>query len=112
VLERVREIGTMLAVGMKSRKIVALFVLEGMVLGAIGGAVGVAIGFAAVQIMALVGIDLPAPGSTTSSIIHPFIAPAYLLRVLAMATFGSGLATLWPAIRASLLKPVEALQHL
>src|SRR5205814_9390082 len=74
VLERVREIGTMLAVGMRRRQIVSLFVLEGMVLGALGGAIGVAIGFLAVHLMAQVGIDLPAPGSTTASVIHPFIS--------------------------------------
>jgi putative ABC transport system permease protein len=112
VLERVREIGTMLAVGMKRRQIVGLFLLEGMTLGLVGGVIGVLIGFLAVQVMGSLGINLPAPGSTTTSILHPFIGLPYMVRACFLATVGSGLATLWPAVRASRLRPVEALQSL
>ncbi len=112
VLERVREIGTMLAVGTRRYQVVTLFMLEGVVLGAIGGALGVSLGFVAVQWMAHHGIALPAPGSTTESIIRPFVPASYLLRSFALATIGSGLATLWPARQASKLRPVEALQSL
>jgi putative ABC transport system permease protein len=57
-----------------------------------------------------VGIELPAPGASTASVIRPFVPFLYLVRTLAMATFGAALATLWPAFRASRPRPVEALQ--
>src|SRR5207249_9905537 len=44
VFERVREIGTMLAVGVRRRQILWLFVLEAAVLGAIGGVLGAVLG--------------------------------------------------------------------
>lgn len=111
VLERVREIGTMLAVGMRRRQVVALFVLEGVVLGLLGGALGVGLGFAVVQWLSHVGIHLAVPGASLESVIRPYIAAPFLLRALGLATVGSALATLWPALRASGLRPVEALQH-
>jgi putative ABC transport system permease protein len=88
-----------------------LFLLEGMVLGAVGGALGVLLGAAAVKVMARAGIPLPAPGATVPSILHPTVEAAYLLRAMMMATCGAALATLWPAQRASKLRPVEALHR-
>ncbi|MFL5322460.1 MAG: ABC transporter permease, partial [Myxococcaceae bacterium] len=109
VLERVREIGTMLAVGMRRRQITMLFLLEGAVLGAVGGALGVLLGAVIVTVMNHKGIPLPAPGATTPSIVKPFVPVAFLVRSLLFATVGAGLAALWPAWRASRLRPVEAL---
>lgn len=110
VLERTREIGTMLAVGMRRRKIVTLFLAEGLVIGAIGGALGLILGYSIVLWLHHVGIPLPAPGATVPSIIRPFVSNRFLLTALLGTPLGAGLATLWPAWRASRLRPVEALQ--
>lgn len=111
VLERVREIGTMLAVGMKRLQVVQLFVAEGLVLGAIGGAVGLLLGVSWVMIMNRIGILIPAPGASVDSIVRPDIAPLFVVRVFAQATVGAMLAALWPAWHAARLRPVEALSH-
>jgi putative ABC transport system permease protein len=110
VLERVREIGTMLAVGMKRRQIVGLFLLEGMVLGFIGGVLGLMFGVAVTVWAGHVGIELPAPGATVSAILRPTITAGYLVEALVQAVLGATIAALWPAFRASALRPVEALQ--
>jgi putative ABC transport system permease protein len=110
VLERTREIGTMLAVGMRRRQIVSLFLTEGAVLGVLGGTLGLLLGFLAVQIAHSKGIPLPAPGATVDSIVRPFVGPKFLIGALVGAPLGASLATLWPAWRASRLRPVEALQ--
>jgi putative ABC transport system permease protein len=55
------------------------------------------------------GILLPSPGANVDSIIRPFVPLMYLGRAVAMAAVGAGLAALWPAWRASRLRPVEAL---
>lgn len=110
VLERVREIGTMLAVGMKRRQIVSLFLLEGMALGFIGGVIGLAFGAAVTAWAGHVGIELPAPGATVSAMLRPTITARYLIEALVQAVLGATIAALWPAFRASALRPVEALQ--
>lgn len=110
VLERVREIGTMLAVGMRRRQIIQLFVLEGLVIGVVGGLAGVLLGSVIVTILGHVGIPLPAPGAAVPSIVRPFLTPFYFVAALAGVPVGAALACLWPAWRASRLRPVEALQ--
>jgi putative ABC transport system permease protein len=110
VLERTREIGTMLAVGMRRRQIVLLFLTEGVVIGAVGAALGLLVGWAAVLYWHHHGIALPAPGATVDSIVRPTVSTRFIIGALFGTPAGAALATLWPAWRASLLRPVEALQ--
>jgi putative ABC transport system permease protein len=110
VLERTREIGTMLAVGMRRRQIVQLFLLEGAVIGAVGATLGLIVGFTLVSIAHQKGIPLPSPGATVPSILRPFVSPRFIVGAFIGTPLGAALATLWPAYRASLLRPVEALQ--
>ncbi|MFL5349257.1 MAG: ABC transporter permease [Hyalangium sp.] len=109
VLERVREIGTMLAVGMRRRSIIALFLLVGWVLGLAGGVLGAMVGGAVTWWLHQRGILLPSPGANADSIIRPFVPLTYVARAVVTAAVGAGLAALWPAWRASRLRPVEAL---
>lgn len=111
VLERVREIGTMLAVGMKRAQIVQLFLLEGAVTGVVGGVVGILFGVALVYAMNRAGVELPAPGAKVASIIHPSVEPIFVVRTLVQAVIGAALAAIIPARRAAQLRPVEALAH-
>ncbi|MBX7114882.1 MAG: FtsX-like permease family protein [Myxococcaceae bacterium] len=110
VLERVREIGTMLAVGMRRVQIIQLFVMEGLVIGIVGGLLGIALGYLIVTLAGHIGIPLPAPGAAVPSVVKPFITPLYLVSALVGVPVGASLACLWPAWRASRLRPVEALQ--
>jgi putative ABC transport system permease protein len=109
VLERVREIGTMMAVGMRRRNIIVLFLLEGVVLGLVGGVMGALVGTAVTLYLHQRGIVLPAPGASADSIIRPYVSLVYMVRSVGTAAAGAGIAALWPAWRASRLRPVEAL---
>ncbi len=109
VLERTREIGTMLAVGMRRQKIIELFMLEGAVIGTVGVMLGLAVGVALVTFFNHKGIPLPAPGATVDSIVRPYVTSRFVLSALTGTPIGAALATLWPAWRASRLRPVEAL---
>ncbi|ATB31184.1 ABC transporter permease [Melittangium boletus] len=111
VLERVREIGTLLAVGLRRRHVVSLFLLEGAVLGLLGGVLGAGVGWGVTWWLGRQGIHLPAYGTTADSVIRPHISGLYVVRAVGLATVGAALAALWPAYRASQLRPVEALAH-
>jgi putative ABC transport system permease protein len=111
VLERVREIGTMLAVGMRKAQVARMFLLEGAVLGGVGGLLGVLLGLASVWAMNSAGIELPAPGAKVATVIHPSVEAFFVVRTLAQAIAGSALAAIIPARRAAALRPVEALAH-
>ncbi len=111
VLERVREIGTLLAVGMRRRHVVSLFLLEGALLGLFGGLLGAALGGAVTWVLGWHGIHLPSIDSAPGGLIHPHISLFYLARSVVLAMGGAALAALWPAWRAAQLRPVEALSH-
>lgn len=111
VLERTREIGTMMAVGVRRQTITLLFLLEGVALALFGGAFGVVLAWGIVGVVAgRGGIHLNPPGSETYFDIIPAL-PGWLILPTVLATLlGTIAAAAWPAWRASQLRPVEALR--
>ncbi len=109
VLERTREIGTMMSVGVRRRQILSLFLLEAGILGLLGGILGAAAGSAFVFYYGYKGIVLKFPGMLAPLHIYPTVTVGYILFVLGLAAGGAVLSALWPAVRASQMRPVEAL---
>jgi putative ABC transport system permease protein len=109
VMERVREIGTMMALGIRRGKILSLFVLEGAFIGSLGAVIGLGFGVLIVSIAASIGIPINAPGSNLKFVLHPFLTLSFLIRAFLLTSLGAALVSLWPAWRASRMKPVEAL---
>jgi putative ABC transport system permease protein len=109
VIERTREIGTMMAVGLRRARILGLFVLEALAIGAAGAAAGAGAGALVVLYFGRRGIVFTFPGSSVPFVLNPFVSAGYLGQVLLLATAGAGLFALYPAWRASRLRPVQAL---
>jgi putative ABC transport system permease protein len=110
VFERVREIGTIAAIGTSPGKILSMFVMEGFSLGAIGVIVGDAIGLAVILVFNLVGITFNF-GRQTGLILKPTIAPVDVLIVSGIVILIAVLASLQPALKASRMEPIQALRH-
>ncbi len=112
VLERTWEIGTSMALGVPRRRILAMFLLEGTLLGALGGAVGIALGAAVAFVVSAIGIPMPPPpgmahGFTGGvSFTMPLAAGA-----LAIAVVTTLAASVYPARKAARLPIVDALRH-
>ncbi len=109
VLERRQEIGAQLAIGMRRRSVVRLFLIEGLAVGVLGGALGVTVGVTLVAWLGARGITIPIPGSDVPAVVIPRLQAVVAVLAFVIAAAGSTLATLWPAIRASRLSPMEAL---
>jgi putative ABC transport system permease protein len=109
VYERVREIGTMLAVGVRRRQVTALFLWEAVALGLSSALVGAAAGLSLVRGLGQKGLAIRPPGGDVT-VIHPYVDPAFLVMVVALAVAGTVVAAFYPAWKASRLRPVEALR--
>ncbi len=112
MMERIREIGTMLAMGTPRTWIVALFMLEATLLGILGAIVGVAGGNLLGWLLNIAGLHMPPPPGYTINI--PFRVlhvPALMIGSSIMVVFSLALASILPAIRASRLQIAEALAH-
>lgn len=112
VMERTREIGTAMAIGYSRRRILAQFLCEGGILGALGGVIGMTLGYLLAQLISAIGIPMPpAPGMSRGFVAGIVITPAILAEALILAVGATLLASLYPSWRASRLVIVDALRH-
>lgn len=120
IMERVRELGVMLALGMRPRALAAMVVVEGAALGVLGAGVGLLLAMLAAWPLTTYGIDygailadnMPIQGVPIDPVIRARPEMASRLVLCGIAVVMSALAALWPAWRATRLQPVEAIKHL
>jgi putative ABC transport system permease protein len=110
VYERVREIGTIAAIGTLPKKILSMFVIEGFSLGALGVIIGNLIGLILILILNLSGITFDF-GRQKGLILRATIDPIDVLLVSGIVILISVLASLQPAWKASRMEPIKALRH-
>jgi putative ABC transport system permease protein len=108
VHERTAEIGTLLALGLKRRQILTLFLLEANVLGIAGALFGAFAGGLAVLALGAHGVTLHVLASTVT--LRPVIDHQALVLGVLLCSGGAVLAAGWQARRAAQLDPVEALR--
>lgn len=111
VYERVREIGTLAAMGTRPGRIMGLFVAEGCCLGLVSALTGAAIGRGVLWVLNLTGVDITFGRGNQVFTLAPSIAPGEVLSACLIVLGVSILASLQPAAKAARLEPVEALRH-
>ena len=111
VYERTGEIGTVLALGVARRSVLAQFLIEGTLLGVIGGANGVVLGVLACIALSAVGIPMPPPpGQSWGYTAEMRLTVSNLLQAFALAVAAAAVTALYPAWKASRLPIVDALR--
>jgi putative ABC transport system permease protein len=103
VTERTREIGLRKALGATYKNILTQYFVEGAFLTAFSGGIGLAICVAFVTLLA----QLPAPEGFDT----PRIVPASAVAAILSLTIAGVIAGLYPARKAALMVPVEALRQ-
>ena len=110
VYERVREIGTMAAIGTTPGKIMAIFLTEGFTLGLISIAAGNIIGLAGIFILNIYQIRFSF-GRTDNLLLEPSVSFVELFWLSVIVLSVSVFASLQPAYKASKMEPTDALGH-
>jgi ABC-type lipoprotein release transport system permease subunit len=115
VFERIREIGILMAIGMRPQRLLAMILAESVILTAVGLGLGYGLAVAAVAALHN-GIDLSfwASGLTAVGIgtrIVPVIRSYDVVIPIGIAMLTAVVASLWPALRAARLRPAEAVRY-
>ena len=109
VYERIREIGTLAAIGTQPRKLMAIFLSEGLLLGLVGAAAGIALSYALVGYLNV--SPLVFKFGREEITVYPHLETVEVFGVLGLAILVSALASLQPAWRAARMDPIQALRH-
>jgi putative ABC transport system permease protein len=114
VLERVRELGMLMALGMKRQKVYVMIMIETIYLSIVGGPIGLAIGYLTVSYFGRYGLDLSDYSEGLEaigyeSILYPQLGIGDYTQIVAGVLVTAILAALYPAWKAIRLNPVEAL---
>jgi putative ABC transport system permease protein len=110
VYERIREIGTIAAIGTLPGKIMSMFVIEGFCMGVGGALIGDIVGIALIHILNLFKITYDF-GQQKGFILQAGVSPADILVISATVIIVSVIASLQPAFKASRMEPIQALRH-
>ena len=110
VYERIKEIGTIAAMGTTPSTIIKLFLSEGLMLGVFGAIIGSVLSYLIVFSINAVGITFSF-GRQDGLTLNPTLGLNEILAVSVIVVFISLIASISPAIKAAKLNPVDALRQ-
>ncbi len=114
VLERTREIGMLLALGMNRAKVFGLIVFETFFLVMLGCPLGMLIGWATIQYLSVHGITLASKSTMASygysSVFHPDLPFNSYLQIIVLVIITALLSSIFPAVKALKLNPAETIK--
>jgi lipoprotein-releasing system permease protein len=111
VMEKTKDIAILKAMGATDKSIRKIFVFNGMIIGAVGTAFGVGLGFILCKLLEKYKF-IELPGDVYYITTLPVSLRAFdMLIIAAAAMVICFLATLYPALQASKLNPVDAIRY-
>ncbi len=115
ILERVKELGMLMAVGMNKLRIFSMIVLETIFLSLVGGVIGIGFAVLLTLITGKTGVDLSlwAEGLSSAgfdSIVYPEIGFDSVVIVTILVIVTGILSSIYPARKAIKLNPAEAIR--
>jgi ABC-type lipoprotein release transport system permease subunit len=115
ILERTKELGMLMAIGMNRRRIFSMIMLETIFLTIVGAAAGMLGGWIIVRSLGKTGIHFSSWGEGFEAIgfaarVYPIITPSFFLIITVIVILTAIIASVWPARKALKLDPAEAIR--
>jgi putative ABC transport system permease protein len=113
IRERTREIGTLRAIGMQRGSVVRMFLWESFLLGLLGAILGAVLGQIVSSLLnsAQIHVPLSVQLFLMSDTLTLKVLPSALVGAVLLISIVTGAAAVYPALRASRLKPADAMSH-
>jgi putative ABC transport system permease protein len=116
VLERIREFGVLMSIGMKNSKLFLMIVTESFIIGLIGTGIGIGLGLLIQIPLANVGLNLSMFAESLKSfgvgaVIYPETTVENLISLIIMIPLIAVIASVYPAFKAIKLEPVSAIRY-
>jgi putative ABC transport system permease protein len=117
VLERIKELGMLMAIGMNKLKIFFMIMLETIFISVLGAPIGMGLGYVTIWYLHYSGINLSRWSRALEEfgmddIIRPVLDPS-VYGIVALSVIATALlAAIYPSLKAIRLKPVEALRKI
>jgi ABC-type lipoprotein release transport system permease subunit len=115
ILERTKELGMLMAIGMNRKRVFSMIMLETIFLTLVGAVAGMLSGWAIVNTFGKSGIHFSSWGEGFEAIgfaatVYPVIGPSFFIIITLMVIVTAIISSIWPARKALKLVPVEALR--
>jgi putative ABC transport system permease protein len=115
ILERTKELGMLMAIGMNHRRVFNMIMLETIFLTLVGAVAGMLSGLVIVEALGKTGIHFSNWGEGFeaigfAAIVYPVITPGFFIVITVMVIVTAIISSVWPARKALRLNPVEALR--
>jgi ABC-type lipoprotein release transport system permease subunit len=115
ILERTKELGMLMAIGMNRRRIFSMIMLETIFLTIVGAAAGMFAGWVIVKSLGNTGIHFASWGEGFEAIgfaatVYPVITPSFFVIITVMVIVTAIISSVWPARKALRLDPAEAIR--
>ena len=116
VLERTRELGMLMAVGMNKGRLFRMIMLESILLSLTGGFAGIVVSILLIALTAHTGIDLSSLGKGFEAlgydpIMYPELRPGFFVGTVIMVVLTGILSALYPARKALGINPALAVKN-
>ena len=115
ILERTKELGMLMAIGMNRKRVFSMIMLETIFLTLVGAVAGMLSGWVIVEVLGKTGIHFSTWGEGFeaigfAAIVYPVVTPGFFGIITVMVIVTAIISSIWPARKALKLIPVEALR--
>lgn len=111
VVERIREIGVLKALGFKDSQVISMILTESIIMSIIGGVIGISLGIIGAHILASRGFELKMSAQSIIINAPPKITALSILRAIGLTLLVGVIGGVFPAYRAAKIPPAVALRY-
>lgn len=115
IMERKKELGMLMSVGMNKVRVFKMIMLETTMLSLVGAAVGLLLSISLIELLGKTGINfaswakgLEAMGFSSS--VYPYVTTDFYVTITILVFFTAIIASIWPTRKALKLNPAEAVR--